>query len=250
MDNFDGQSLPAYHSAQEILAHPRFSAARLEFVRGYLGLYEHNPFLNRLLLEVGRNILFVVIMCLHARYDEDDRATWPTLRLVTQETTAQGVASARRIPGLVERLVETGYLESRPSPRDRRIRIIAPTATMMAEDRDWLVSHYLPLQTLFPEPGYPGIMQRDPAFQIAQRLIASSFFALGARILAEHPIMMRFMTREAGMIILIKLIQLCDPESLATPEGVSYSDFGARFGVSRTRCARSSKTPKLRGLCV
>jgi len=236
------QSLPFYHSAKEILSHPRFPVARDEFVRAILALYEHDPHLNRLLLEAGRYVLFIVIMCLQARYDEADRATWPTLGLVTRSTAALGVTSARRIYSLVLQFIKAGYLELRSSPRDRRIRIVTPTAKMVAQDQDWLVSHYLPLQVLFPEPGYAGIMRRDPAFQLAQRLVASNFFALGARIMADHPIVMQFMSREAGVMILIKLLQLASLQNHATPDGrpgatteeISYSDIGASFGVSRT----------------
>src|SRR5258708_22073753 len=91
------QGLPAHHSAEEILSHPRFPIARDEFVNGILALYEYKPFLNRLLLEAGRNVLFVVIICLHARYDQVDRATYPPLRLPTQSTLAQGGSSPRSL---------------------------------------------------------------------------------------------------------------------------------------------------------
>jgi DNA-binding MarR family transcriptional regulator len=256
MAEADQQSLPAYRSAEEILAHPRFPAARDELLRAMLALYEHHPQLNRLLLEAGRNVLFVVVMCLHARYDEADRSTWPTLSLVTRSAAAHGVASARRIYDLVSQFIEAGYIELRASPRDRRIRIVTPTAKMAAQDQEWLVSHYLPLQVMFPNPGYPRIMSRDPAFQLAQRLVASSFFALGARVLAHHPIVMLFMNREAGVMILIKLLQLARAESLATrdggdnraPEEISYSDIGARFGVSRTHVRKILQEAERQGL--
>jgi DNA-binding MarR family transcriptional regulator len=254
MDDSPFQNLPAHRSMEEILAHPRFAVARDELVRAMLALYEHDPHLNRLLLDAGRNVLFVVIMCLHARYDEADRATWPTLGLVTRSAAAQGVASARRIHGLVSQFIQAGFLEPRASPRDRRIRIVTPTAKMTAQDQDWLVSHYLPLQVLFPNPGYPRIMGRDPEFQRAQRLVASSFFALGASILADHPIVMQFMSREAGIMVLLKLLQRVRAESLApagdarAQEKISYSDIGARFGVSRTHVRKILQEAESQGL--
>ena len=230
----DQQGLPAHHSEEEILSHPRFPIARDEFVNAILALYEYDPFLNRLLLEAGRNVLFVVIMCLHARYDEAERATWPTLALATQSTAAQGVSSPRRLGALVSQFIKTGYLELRASPRDRRIRILTPTAKMVAQDQDWLVSHYLPLQVLFPKPGYARIMNRDAGFQLVQRLITSGFFALGGQIMAAHPIVMQFMSREAGVMILIKLMQLAGVKGEAAKKEISYSDIGDSFGTSRT----------------
>jgi DNA-binding MarR family transcriptional regulator len=226
--------LPAFHSTEEILAHPRFPHARDEYVKAILALYEHKPFLNRLLLEAGRTVLGVVIMCLYARYDEADRATWPTLRLVADSMAEHHLASASRVQDLVSRLVKTGYLEQLAAPKDRRVRIITPTAKMIAQDQDFLVSHHLPLQILFPQPGYAPIMTRDPAFQLRQRLVSRDLFARGAQILASHPLIMLFMTRDAGIMILIKMIEMTWPGSGAEPLEVSYSDLGRRFGVSRT----------------
>jgi len=234
MNSLDLKNLPAFHSTEEILAHPRFPFARDEFVRAMLALYEHKPFLNRLLLETARSVLFGVIMCLHARYDEADRATWPTLGLITQSTVAMGVASESRVHDLVSLLIKTGYLERRAAPRDRRVRILTPTEKMIAQDQDFLVSHHLPLDVLFPDPGYAPIMTRDPVFQLKQRLVSRDLFALGAQILTGNPVMMLFQGRDAGVMILIKMIQLAKGQGGAVPLKISYSDLGRRFGVSRT----------------
>jgi DNA-binding MarR family transcriptional regulator len=234
MTKIDFTKLPAFHSTEEILAHPRFPFARDEFVKAMLALYEHKPVLNRLLLEASRTVLVTVIMCLNARYDEADRATWPTLRLVADSMAEYGFASASRVQDLVSRLAKAGYFEQRAAPQDRRVRILIPTKKMIAQDQDFLVSHYLPLQILFPDPGYALIMTRDPAFQSKQRLVSRDLFSLGAQILAGNPIMMLFQGRDAGIMILIKMIQMAGRQSGAAPLKVSYSDLGDRFGVSRT----------------
>src|SRR5579871_6011190 len=100
MVDFDFKNQPAFHSTEEILAHPRFPFARDEFVKAILALYEHKPLLNRLLLEASRTVLLIIIMCLYARYDEDDRATWPTLRLVADSMMLHRLASASRVHDL------------------------------------------------------------------------------------------------------------------------------------------------------
>jgi len=234
MVEIDFKNLPAFRPTDEILAHARFPVAREEFVKAMLALYEHKPFLNRLLLEASRNFLLSVIMCLHARYDEADRATWPTLRLVADSMAELGIASASRVHDLVSRLVKTGYLQQRAAPRDRRVRILTPTRKMIAQDQDFLVSHHLPLQILYPDPGYAPIMTRDAAFQFKQRLVSRDLFALGAQIVAGNPIMLLFQGRDAGVMILIKLIEMAGGKGDAGPLKVSYSDLGGRFGVSRT----------------
>jgi DNA-binding MarR family transcriptional regulator len=229
----DLTKLPTFHSTEEILAHPRFPLARDEFVSAILTLYEHKPLLNRLLLEASRTVLVIIIMCLYARYKEDDRATWPTLRLVADAMAEHRLASASRVHDLVSRLVQIGYLEQRAAPLDGRVRILIPTRKLIAQDQDFLASHYLPLQILFPDPGYGPIMTRDPAFQLKQRRVSRDLFALGAEILAGNPDMMLFQRRDAGIMVLIKMIQMAGRES-TEPLEVSYSDLGKRFGVSRT----------------
>jgi hypothetical protein len=223
-----------YRSSDEILAHPLFEPARIAFVDAVLGLYEDDPFLIRLLLEAARQVMFGVIMCFHARYDEADRSTWPTMGRL-QETMAQfGLSSSRRIEALVARLVHSGFLEMAPSKQDRRVRILVPTERMFAHDRDWLAAHYLPLQVMFPDPGYNQAVERDASFQRAQRLVAMDFSGRGAHILASNPGIMLFLSRDAGVMILIKLIQMAHAAGAGAPEGLSYADIGARFGVSRT----------------
>lgn len=223
-----------YRSSEEILAHPRFVPARIAFVDAVLALYEGDPFLTRLLLEAGRYVTFGNIMCMHARYDEADRSTWPTTGLLKESMRQFGVSSPRRVEALIARLVDSGFLEMVPSPQDRRVRILTPTGRMIDQDLDWLAAHYLPLHVLFPDPGYAPIVRRDRALQMAQRLACMDFLGHGANILAGNPGIMLFLGRDAGVMILIKLIQMTHAAKDDSQTGLPYSDIGARFGVSRT----------------
>jgi hypothetical protein len=219
------------HTPEQILAHPRFATARAASVEAVLALHEGDRFSSRLLVEAMRQVTFNLIVSLHLRHDVTDRTTWATPRRLKDELKTFGLASERRIDALVARLIQLGYVESHLSEHDGRVRILSPTAKMMSLDRDWLVYHYAPLHVMFPEPGYPEPMARDPAFQRAQRLVAMDFSAEGARIMASNPAVMRFMNRDAGVLVLIKLIQMSTGDSA---KGLSYSDIGTRFGVSRT----------------
>ena len=178
-----------------------------------------------------RQVTFNVIVSLHLRHEAQDRATWPTPRRLKDELKMFGLASERRIDALVARLIQLGFVESRASEHDGRVRILNPTARMMSLDRDWLVYNHVPLQVMFPEPGYPEPMAQDPAFQRVQRLVALEFSAKGAQIMAGNPAVMRFLNRDAGILVLIKLIQMSAADSA---RDLSYTDIGARFGVSRT----------------
>lgn len=227
-----GQPSITFHQPDDILAHPRFSAARSAFVDAVLALYEGDALLNRLLLEAARQITFNIIVSLYFAYDENDRATWPTMGRLKEQMTEFGLSSPRRIEGLVERLVSLGFLESRPLASDRRVRLLTPTDKMIALDQDWLIANYTPLQVMFPDPGYSQVIERDLAFQRVHRVVALGFSARGADILASNPDMMLFLSRDAGSTILIKLVQMATAAGAAEP--LSYTDIGALFGVSRT----------------
>jgi hypothetical protein len=69
---------------------------------------------------------------------------------------------------------------------------------------------------------------------LKQRLVSRDLFALGAKILAGNPIVMLFQGRDAGVMILIKMISRVKAQGGAAPFEISYSDLGDRFGVSRT----------------
>ena len=219
------------HSPEAILAHPRFPAARAAFVDAVLALHEGDHFHSRLLIEAVRQVTFNLLVSLHLRHDAGDPATWPTMRRLKQELSIFGLASARRIDALVARFVHLGYVDSRPAEQDGRMRILTPTTKMMSLDREWLAYHYVPLQVMFPD-SYAEPLKRDPSFQRAQRLVALDFSAKGAQIMAGNPAVMRFMNRDAGVLVLIKLVQMSAAADRA--EGLSYTDIGTRFGVSRT----------------
>lgn len=228
----DDPGFPAYRSAEEILAHPRYADARRALITSTLVLYDSRPALSRQLQEAGRNTLFVIIMCLNARFDEKGRDSWPTLRAVTRAAASQGVSSARRIHDLIMEFVRSGFVELRRLPSDRRIRLVAPSPRMIAHDQDWLIAHYLPLQILYPDPGYGAIMRRDPNFQVAQRIVASQFLSVSRQLFADHAIITHFLARSGGVMTLLKLMALESEGKLAS---ASFAEIGKQFGASRTQ---------------
>src|ERR1700761_4462955 len=121
----------AVHTPEEILANPRFALARAAFVDAVLAFHEGDQLTSRLLVESMRQVTFNSIISLHLRHDPADRTTWPTPGRLKQELKPFGLEPTRRIDALVNRLVQLGYVESRPSELDGRVRLLMPTARMM-----------------------------------------------------------------------------------------------------------------------
>jgi hypothetical protein len=85
---------------------------------------------------------------------------------------------------------------------------------------------------MFPDPGYALIVNQDPPFHRVHAAVSVVILPWSAKIMAGNPPMMLFLSRRAGMVILMKLIQMM--EDTGATKGLSYADMGLRFGVSRT----------------
>jgi biotin operon repressor len=80
-------------------------------------------------------------------------------------------------------------------------------------------------------------------------MVAAGLFSHGARMLERNPLMLHFLRREAGIMIVIKLIALAAP-SPETAREISYSDIGSRFGVSRTQVRKLLQEAEQNGLVL
>jgi hypothetical protein len=236
-------------SQDDVVGHPRFAEARKLYLDRFLALYGADPFLVRLLIETGRFLVFHLAIILEASHDPARRETWFTVGRLKQQIAMLGIgASERQVDHLISRLRAVGFLEMLQSEGDRRVRLLKPTAKMLAHDRDWLAAHYAPLTVLCPHNDYGPVMERDPAFQLVQRRTSLDFTPIGLKLLLSEPDMMLFFDRSAGHMVLAALLHaaLSDP---ANPHpAVPYADVGDRFGVSRTHVRELLATAEENGL--
>ena len=226
-------AIPSHHAAEYILAHEKFPDARASFLDAVLKLYDGDALLTRLMVEAARQVMFSAILSLDASRDPDNPATLPTLGLLKQQMAIYGLSSPRRIESLLAVLSHSGYLGSAFAEHDRRLRVLKPTEKMRATDRNWWAAQFLPLQVMFPDPGYQPVMQRDPMFHGSLRRAAMQAFAQGAKILGGNPDMMLFMQRDAGVLILFQLAQTAGAPGGREVEP-DHKAIAARFGISRT----------------
>lgn len=237
----------AYWTSSSILNHPDFASARAEYVDRTLALYGNDAFLNKLLMEAARIVIFAVAICLASGYREDDRSSWPTIGNLKKVLALFGVSSPRRIESIVGRLIQTGYLESRVSPRDARVRLLYPAPKMLAYDRAWLVAHYSPLAALFGKGDYVLPLGGNSDFQQVQRRIATGFFEQSAMVLLRNPGIMLFVSRDAGILVLMRLMQ--DSMKRSSPTiSLSLSGLGRSFLVSRTHVRQLLADAEAQGL--
>lgn len=214
---------------ETLLAHPDFGEARDTYLQAVLALYGDDPFLNKLLLEAARSVIFGGLMVLSASYDPERRSTWPTLDNLKTLIAPFAQSSPRRIEQILLRLVEVGYVEQRVCASDARLRLLTPTQPFLRHDQDWLVAHYQPLALLYPDRPYDHPLARQPDFQRAQRRASFAFIPRSAQVFLSNPDILLFATRDAGFLILAQMV-------LDARQNVqrSFEEFGRRFAVSRT----------------
>jgi hypothetical protein len=236
-------------SQQELLASPHFSQARTVFLDRYLAIYGQDPFLVRLLIETGRFAVFLATLILDAAHDPARRETWFTVGRLKRQIASMGLGICeRQVDYLIARLCAVGFLEMLRSDEDRRVRILKPSATMLAHHRDWLAAHYAPLAVLCPHNDYGPIMRRDPAFQLMYRRTSLAFFPLGRKVLVSEPDMMLFFDRVAGRAVLAALLQAASADPDHVHAAVPYAEVGDRFGVSRTHVRQLLMAAERQGL--
>lgn len=215
-------------------------------------MHEKRTSLNRLLMDEGRAYVFFTVITMNAGYRPNDRASWPTVQRLKDAMEENGIASGRRVHDIVQRLVETGYVHLFSAPTDKRTTLLEPTEKMLVHDQQALLAYYRPLDVMFPDPGYPEPMRRDPVFQRVARQIGFGFIKYSQAFIQANPTIALFLPREAGFMILTKLMQLSleqGPEQVADgPVDISLTELGDRFGVSRSHVRKLLTAAEAQGL--
>lgn len=232
-----------YRTAQAILAHPDFAQARRLYLESLLALYGEDAFLNKLLLEGARQVVFGALICLLAAHNMADRSTWPTLADLKRVLKPFGQSSDRKIEQLVARLGSVGFIEQNAVPGDARVRLLTPSSAMLAHDEAWLLAHYRPLALLYPQDDHSRPLARDRAFQLAQRRIAFAFIPRSATVLLGNPAILLFATRDAGFLVLAQLV--LDSED---GRSTSFEGLSRRFAISRTHVRQMLRDAQAMGL--
>jgi hypothetical protein len=111
--------------------------------------------------------------------------------------------------------LQRGLLQAGRYPLARQLVAVAEYAQLTAVD---LVPASNLTDTAYLGGGFPA---------------RSGFFRKGADIMARNPAVIRFMGRDSGILVLIKLIQM-QMSAGDSEKGLSYTDIGVRFGISRT----------------
>lgn len=221
-------------TVEDIVGHPRLPEARKVYLDQFLDLYSGDPFLVRLLIESGRFLVFLLTIVLEAAQDPARRETWVTVGRLKLTMALFGLASGRQVDHLIGRLCAVGFMQLRPSDRDRRVRILSTTEKLQAHFSAWHAAHYAPLVCLYPQYDYGPVMRHDPQYRAVHCRVALPFLPLASKLMASIPEVMLFFNRPAGSMVMNALLQAAMTGANDPHAAVPYESLGDRFGVSRT----------------
>jgi hypothetical protein len=217
-------------TAREILAHPRFTAARRAHLNAAVALFSGDRFVTRLMLDAGTIMLRGFLVGFHAAHDENDRGTWATPGEVRRHIVSRGLASPRRVDDLIARFRHARYVQTVASAADKRIRILKPSERLIAHDCDHLAVYHAFLHELYPLRGYEWIKDRDPRVHLAIRKAAFYAQPQALAFMRHAPILM-FLARDAGYLAFLLVAQAALE---GADQDTSFVSMAQRLGVSRT----------------
>lgn len=217
-------------TAQEILAHPRFAAARRAHLNAVVALFSGDRFVTRLMLDAGTIMLRGFLVGFHAAHDENDRGTWATPGEVRRHIVSRRLASPRRVDDLIARFRHARYVQTVASAADKRIRILKPSERLIAHDCDHLAVYHAFLHELYPLRGYEWIKERDPRVHLAIRKAAFYAQPQALAFMRHAPILM-FLARDAGYLAFLLVAQAALE---GADQDTSFVSMAQRLGVSRT----------------
>ena len=217
-----------------VLCHPRFREARRRYIEGYLAFYSGDPALNKLMAEAARHVIVTFVICLTAASRDDDPNSWLTLGKLQDEVERHQVGSSGLVESIVSRMLDRDLLTAAPTARDRRKRILAPTAELLRLDRDILVAQAIPAEMVLPSPAMTRAVACDPQFQRAHRAFAVNAFGMAMEFFARNAEAMRFIAHDSGLMVLFSLLASAARSPGGDLSTISYQEMTDRFGISRT----------------
>lgn len=239
-----------HRTAGEILAHPEFSRMRRFYIVRTMARYDVANFPGKLQSAAYRVAAIASIVCRHAAYEAEDRATWPTLAHVKASVATFSLSSARQIDSFVARLVETGHVALERVPTDGRLRLLRPTERLLDWDRAVMEAYYESLQILYPEPGYGMALAQDPHFHLTQRRVSTRYFSQVAAFMHENTDLLPFHGMYQAVHMLMTIANLGADAAPAALRERDFAPLQERFGISRSHIRNTLAAAEKAGLLV
>lgn len=225
----------------QLRGHPHFPQAMRASATGMIALSRRNRLTGWLLSDRALAVLGQAVIYLHLARRADDPQSGLTpgrFRAFCQENR---LCSPGRAGAILAFMRLTGHIETAPGPADRRITRLRPSEKLMEIARNRLRSQFTAIAMLRPEIAPAVERLGAPDFEAAFYREFGGWFSGGGRVLDLAPGLRLFAERDAGMLILFRLMLSGDADDLPVPSRpvpVSIAALAREFRVSRTHVLR------------
>ncbi len=221
--------------AAELRANPCFLDATMAYTRSILTFRRNGPRLvNKLLGHDTRYRVFFFTLYLHQQRDPAFPETGATFSRL-QDLMDRSIGSSTRIINTTISLMQTmGLVELRPSPVDRRIKVLLGTPRLEAMALVWLDTLFGALDILDPLAKRKERLQNDKALLVHTTQNVGKAYLDGESLTGHASDLFCFIDRDCGWPML-------GTAYLAAREGVALPSLGAiarNYGASKSQIAQ------------
>ena len=220
---------------------PNFFSGLMRYNELIPAYFSHNLVLNKVVTEAKRFEMLVYALHLYDTRDAGDARSGLTLANLQKLCVAQRVASPGRVRAILGIMQLGGYLTRQRSALDSRIVHFEPTARFIKIVEGWNLSIFQVIDTVDPQHNLANQYARLPRFGWDMRRNGAEQTLGGWHLLNAFPEVEFFIARDGGWMLLLHCVTACFHAGQGVeiaPVSVDLTDFGKRFGVSRSHLRR------------
>jgi hypothetical protein len=217
----------------------------LDGVRRHAGVmapfFAHNLILNKVVAEVWRFQMLVVMLYLDATRDAQDPRTGLTLANMQKHCAQLELASPGRIYAFLNIMKLGGYIRSERSSLDSRVVHMMPTAQFMETVEEWNANIFESIDAAHPQAGLVAKSAQHPALGLGMRTSGAEGLIAGWKPLDPFPEANLFAGVDGGWLLMEHIVAaaLQEPGGVRiTPVTLNMSAVGKQFGGSRSNLRR------------
>lgn len=217
----------------------------LDGVRRHQGVmapfFAHNLILNKVVAEVWRFQMLVIMLYLDASRDPADPRSGLTLANMQNQCAQLGLASPGRVFAFVNIMKLGRYLSSARSLLDNRVIHLHPTTQFLATVEEWNGKIFASIDAAHPEAKLVARAAQYPTLGLGMRTSGAEGLIAGWKPLDPFPEAFHFAAVDGGWLLMEHIVAaaLQEPTTVRiTPVKLNMSAMSQQFGGSRSNLRR------------
>jgi hypothetical protein len=203
--------------------------------------FSHNTILNKVVTEAQRFEMLVYALYLYDTRNPDDPRSGLTLAILQRLCVQQNCASRGRVSAILGIMRLGGYLASRASEQDSRVKYLVPTQAFIEIVEAWNRAMFEIIDAAAPGDNLVSRHAAEKRFGWDMRTRGGAETLAGWHLLHAFEEVAYFVVRDGGWMLLLR----CVAESFhlgggreIAPVCIDLQGFGKSFGVSRSHLRR------------